>query len=115
MRVTIRDIAKSGGILDKVVSAGANQVNGIAFDTADKQSANDAALKAAIAEARRKADIMADAAGVKLARIVSVSTAEGSGPPVFARMSRAAASAPVMPGQQAVTTSVSLTFEIAPK
>ena len=92
VRVTIRDIAKSGGILDKVVTAGANQVNGISFDSADRKTPADAALKAAIADAKRKAEIMAAAAGVKLVRILSVSASEGGGPqPVFARMELKAA------------------------
>ena len=117
VRVTIRDIAQSGAILDKVVTAGANRVSGISFDSADRKTPADAALKAAIAEAKRKAELMAAAAGVKLVRILSVSTSEGGGPqPVFARMElKAAAPVPVMPGQQAVTVDASITYEIAPQ
>ena len=117
VRVTVRDVAKSGGLLDKVVRAGANQVSGIAFDIADRQSAEDAALKAAIAEARRTADLMAEAAGVRIVRVLTVSASGNRGPqPVFARADLAAAKAvPVMPGEQAVTANASLTFEIAPK
>ena len=117
VRVTVRDIARSGGLLDKVVRAGANQVSGIAFDIADRQSAEDAALKAAIAEARRTADLMAEAAGVRLVRVLSVNASANRGPqPVFARAELAAAKAvPVMPGEQAVIANASLTFEIAPK
>ena len=116
VQVTLRDIAKSGAILDKVISAGANRVNDIAFDTSDKQAANDAALKAAIAEARRKAAIMADAAGVKLVRILSVTQAQNSPQPMFARVAMAAAApVPVMPGQQSVTATATITYEIAPQ
>ena len=116
MRVTIRDIAKSGGILDKVVSAGANQVNGISFDSADRQTPEDAALKAAIADAARKAAIMADAAGVKLVRVLTVSASEGGGPqPMYARMDLKAAPPPVMAGEQSISVSASVTWEIAPK
>ena len=115
VRVTIRDIAKSGDILDHVVTAGANQVSGIAFDVADKRTPADAALKAAIADARRKAEIMAEAAGVKLVRILQVSASEGGGGPVFARMELKAASVPVMPGQQEISANASVTWEIAPR
>ena len=114
--VTIRDVAKSGGILDQVVAAGANQVTGISFSLADAKSANDSALKSAIAAALAKGGLMAEAAGVKLVRILSVSTAESAPPrPVFAAMAmKAAPSVPVMPGQQSVTASATITWEIAP-
>ena len=115
--VTIRDIGKSGGILDQVVSAGANQVTGISFSIADAKSANDSALKSAIAETLAKGTLMADAAGVKLVRVLSVSTADGAPPrPVFAAMAmKAAPSVPVMPGQQSVTANATITWEIAPQ
>lgn len=116
VRVTIRDIASSGGILDQVVEAGANQLSGISFDIAERRQAEDEALKAAIAEARRQAEIMAEAAGVRLVRVLSVSASSGGGGPVYARMEMAAAPpVPVMPGEQAVTANASVTWEIAPQ
>lgn len=117
VRVTIREIANSGAILDKVVTAGANRVSGISFDSADRKTPEDAALKSAIGEARRKAELMAAAAGVKLGRILSVSTSEANGgpQPVFARMEMKASAVPVMPGQQQVTVDASITYEIAPQ
>ena len=115
--VTIRDIAKSGPILDAVVSAGANQVNGISFDVSDRKTPSDAALKAAIADAIDRGTLMADAAGVKLVRVLSVSTAGGNEPtPVFARMAlKAAPPVPVMPGQQTLSATATIAWEIAPK
>jgi uncharacterized protein YggE len=119
VRVTIRDIAKSGGILDKVVSAGANQVNGITFDNADRTTSQDAAIEAAIGDARRKADVMARAAGVKLVRIINVQASSGGTPmPMFARANMDMAAAmpvPVMPGQQQVNGNATVTWEIAPQ
>ena len=113
VRVTIREIESSGGILDKVVTAGANQVNGITFDIADRRAAEDAALQAAIAEARRQGAIMAAAAGVRLVRVVSVNGSAGGGGPVFARLEMKAMDVPVMPGERAVTANASITWEIA--
>jgi uncharacterized protein YggE len=116
--VTIRDIASSGGILDAVVNAGANQVNGIAFDISDRKAAEEKAMTAAIAEARARGRLMAEAAGVRLVRIVSVNANAGGGRPImFARMEMADAAAPpvpVMPGQQEINANASLTWEIAP-
>jgi uncharacterized protein YggE len=117
VRVTVRDIAKSGALLDKVVRAGANQVSGIAFDIADRQSAEDAALKAAIAEARRTGELMAEAAGVKLVRVVNISASANHAPmPMMARADFGVAKAvPVMGGEQAVNANASIVWEIAPK
>jgi uncharacterized protein YggE len=116
--VTIRDISKAGDLLDKVVAAGANQVNGISFDVSDSKGPGDAALKDAIADARRKGEIMAEAAGVKLGRILSVTSGEEGAPPrpVFAAMAlKAAPSTPVMPGEQALTVNATVVWEIAPQ
>jgi uncharacterized protein YggE len=116
VRVTIRDIATSGGILDKVVSAGANQVNGISFDVADRKTPAEAALKDAIADAKAKAEIMAEAAGVKLVRVLSVSSSVGGGPrPVFMRAEMADKAVPVMPGEQTISVTASVSWEIAPQ
>ena len=121
VRVTIRDIATSGGILDKVVGAGANQVNGITFDNSDRRDAGRRRAPAdAVADAQGQAEIMAAAAGVRLVRIQSTSAPllVGCGGPMFARLDMAAApapSAPVMPGQREVNANATVTWEIAPQ
>jgi len=115
VRVTIRDIATSGEILDKVVTAGANQVNGISFDIADRKTHEEEAIKLAIADARRQGELMAEAAGVRLVRILSVNANAGGGP-VFARADFAiAAAVPVAPGQQSVSANASISWEVAPE
>jgi hypothetical protein len=118
VRVTIRNIATSGAILDQVVKAGANRVSGISFDISDAKGAEDAATKAAIAEARHRGELMAEAAGVSLGRMLSVSVSTGGGGPVpvFARADFAAAAPPpVLAGQRAVTANASITWEIGGK
>lgn len=118
VRVTIRDIASSGAILDKVVTAGANQVNGIAFDLSDRDTPADQALTDAVKDARRKAELMAEAAGVKLVRVLNVSGG-GSVQPVMFRadmaMKAGAPPVPVMPGERQVTANATVTWQIAPK
>jgi uncharacterized protein len=115
VRVTIRNIAESGAILDKVVTAGANQINSIQFDISDQQKPSDQAVAAAIADAKRKAELMADAAGVRLVRILDINAS--SGVPVFARpeMRLAADGVPVMPGERQVTANANISWEIAPQ
>ncbi len=110
--VRIRGIKASGGILNEVVAAGANQINGIRFDFADPRPLQDAATEAAIADARRRAELMAAAAGVRLVRVLTVS-AYANVQPMFE--ARAAIAVPVMGGEQAITANATLTFEIAPE
>jgi uncharacterized protein YggE len=115
VRVTVRDIGAAGGLLDHVVTAGANMVSGISFDNADNKGLGDRAILAAIADAKRKAALMADAAGVKLVRILSVSTNEGPPPPMPYRMEMAAKAVPVMAGERAVTANATIVWEVAEK
>jgi uncharacterized protein len=116
VRVTIRDFAKAGSVLDKVVGAGANQVNGISFELSDRAGPADQALKAAVAEATRKAALMAEAANVKLVRMVGLTTEESRPIPYGpAPLALAKAAVPIMAGQQQITADVTAVFEIAPK
>ncbi|MBN9025487.1 SIMPL domain-containing protein [Kaistia sp. MMO-174] len=114
--VKIRDLAKSGPLLDQVVSAGANRVTGIDFDIDQATSLRDAAMKAAITEARRRAELMAEAAGVKLGPIQSIQTSDGGGVPIFrAQMAmKADASTPVMGGEQQITANATIVYQIEP-
>jgi len=116
VRVTIRDITKAGDLLDKVVAAGANRIDGISFDVSNRKAAEDSALKDAIAEAMRKGQLMATAANVKLVRVLSVTTAasgEPSRPPVYL-LAKAAAAVPVMPGEQETNVSATMIWEVGP-
>ncbi|MGI9436097.1 MAG: SIMPL domain-containing protein [Geminicoccaceae bacterium] len=113
LTVTMRDIDRIGETLDQAVADGANSVNGPRFSVADAeplyQAARDAAVKDAIAKARR----YAAAADVELGDIVSIS--EGGGGPIVAPYMRAeamAASTPVAAGENTFTASVSIVFEI---
>ncbi len=117
VRVTIRDVAKSGGLLDAVVSAGANRVSGIAFDISDRKSAANDAIRAAIADARAKAELMADAAGLRLVRILSLNAGEngGRGPIMAYDMAPRAKAVPVMPGEASVSANADMIWEVAPK
>ncbi len=112
--VRIRDVAASGDVLDQVVAAGANQINSIRFDVAEPEPLRDEAMAAAIADARRKAELMAEAAGVELVRILSVSAFGGGSPqPEFA-LARSN-SVPIVAGEQAITANATVVYEIAPQ
>ena len=115
VRIVIRDLDKTGTVLDKAVTAGANQAASISFDIDDRKALTDKAIAAAIADATRKAELMAEAAGVRLVRVLNVSASEGGGFPRFEAAAMSAKAVPVMGGELAISASASLTFEIAPK
>lgn len=111
--VRIGDPAAAGDILDQVVAAGANQVNGIRFEIADPEPLWDQALQAAIIDARRVAELMAEAADVRLVRVLSVSTFANAQPQFELSMVRAAV--PIVGGEQGISATATIVFEIAPR
>jgi uncharacterized protein YggE len=118
-KVTIHNLPKAGVIVDRASQAGANQVDGISYDLADKTGANNQALAAAVANARSKADLMAGAAGVSLGRLIELSEGTESSPrPVYPMMMRAAAAqsqqatTPLTPQDIVVTADVTAQYAI---
>jgi uncharacterized protein YggE len=114
--VRLRDVTKVAGIIDVLVGAGANELGGINFMVSQASKLLDDAREKAIADARRKAEIYAKAAGVTLGEALSISE-EGSAAPVFRSKMVAgmAASAPVAQGEETLSVSVSVSWAIKPK
>jgi uncharacterized protein len=116
--VTVRDLAKLGDLLDAAITAGANSINSIAFDVADKTEALREARAAAVESAKQQADELAAAAGVRLGEIQTISFFDAVPYPVFDGFGRGggaaaeAASVPIQPGQMTISVTVSLTYEI---
>jgi uncharacterized protein len=115
--VKLRDVAKVANIVDVLVGAGANELGGINFMVSQASKLLDDAREKAIADARRKAEIYAKAAGVTLGEPLNISEEGGSGPPVFRSKMAApmAASAPVAQGEETLSVSVSVSWAIKPK
>jgi uncharacterized protein YggE len=117
--VTVRNLDGLGALLDDTISAGANSINSIQFDVADKSAAVKEARSKAVEDAKSQAKELADTAGVSLGEIQSISfydntpvpMAEGKGGGGGGAM---AASAPVsiQPGQLTISVSVSATYSI---
>jgi uncharacterized protein len=112
--VKIRDILKVASVIDGLVAAGANDLGGISFSVSNASKLLDDARTQAIADARRKAEIYAKAAGVTLGTPVSISEEGGGGPPVMYRRAAApmAAGVPVAPGEETLHIAVSVTWAI---
>ena len=103
-------LAKAGRLVDAAVAAGANNVDGPNLDTADKSSLYDQALKQAVAEAKGKAQAIADAAGVTLGPSLKVREGGGATPTVYADSLAASAPAPIEAGTQKIQASVTVTY-----
>jgi uncharacterized protein len=108
-------LAKAGDALEAAVSAGANQVDGpsLTKDATDKLYAG--ALRAAVADARSRAEVLADAAGVKLGEVVAIEEgSEPSGPIAYdLRVAASSEQAPIEPGKQDIEADVTVSFAIA--
>ena len=114
--VRIRDVTKVANVIDALVTAGANDIGGINFTVTQASKVLDEAREKAIADARRKAEIYAKAAGVTLGDPISISE-EGAPVPAFRGKMAApmAASTPVAPGEETLSVTVGMTWAIKPK
>ncbi len=109
---TVRKLADAGDVIDAAVGAGANQVFGPNLLASDQDAAYRNALKAAVADARLKAETLASASGVTLGRITAI--AEGGATPIPLPMAGAAkdSATPIEPGTQKIEATVSVTFAV---
>lgn len=117
--ITVRDLAKLGQLLDKVVSSGANTINGITFDVQDKSAAEAEARDKAIADAKAEAEAIAKASGVTLAELQNVSVyTSGVNFPVYEAKGIGGgagaydASVPISAGQLKITADANVTYII---
>ena len=115
-RVTVRlhEVAKVAGTLDALVGAGANDIGGISFSVSNASKLLDDAREQAIADARRKAEIYAKAAGVTLGAPLSISEEGSAAPIAYRKMVGMAASAPVAQGEETLHLNVSVSWAIKP-
>lgn len=114
LNVRVRDLAVLGGVLDASIADGANTLNGITFDLATPRPVMDEARKAAVADAKVRAELYATAAGVSLGKLVSISEVQGYGAPMPVFMdAKAASPVAVATGQIAMQAQVTVTYEIA--
>jgi uncharacterized protein len=113
----VRDLSRLGTILDAAVQHGANQIGTISFEIQNKDALLDKARQDAIADARRKAEKAAQAAGLKLGRVLSLSEIVQHTPHPMAgdatSFRAAGALVPVEPGEQSLGAHVEMTWEIA--
>jgi uncharacterized protein len=113
--VRLRDITKAGSVIDTLVGAGANDVGGIDFMVSGASKLLDAAREQAIADARRKAEIYAKAAGVTLGAPLSIAEEGSPGPMPFRKLSGGmAAATPIAQGEETLAVTVNVSWAIKP-
>lgn len=120
VQVTLDELARIGPVIDSATQSGANQIQGIQFTLRDTESVRAEALREAARKARAEAQVLADALGLKVLRILSVEESSPHVVPVRAydRMFKASAApatpTPVESGTLDVTADVVLTVEVGP-
>jgi uncharacterized protein YggE len=113
----VRRIDNTGRVIDAAVGAGGNTVNGVSFTYQEPDVQMDAARRDAITKARARAELYANALGMRVVRIVAVNEGGGYSPPypmpMMERMAAGdAASTPISPGQVETRVNVNVTFEL---
>jgi len=112
--LTIRKLDEIGDLIDKLTDAGANTFGGVEFIVSDADKLLDKVRASALADVRRKAQLYADAAGVKLGALLSLSESINSPRPVM-YMARAAVSAPetsISAGENTLQVTVNVSYEL---
>ena len=118
--VIVHKIDNLGAILDQAVSAGSNQIAGVSFTIENPQTQQDEARKAAVKDAMHKAELLIQAAGVKLGAIVTMNESGGAAPmptPMMAKMARgmemdAAKPVPIAQGQMTISSDVNIVWAL---
>ena len=118
LTIKTKQLDKAGDLIQAVAEAGANTIDSINFDLADTRKHRSEAIGAATANALADARTLADAAGVRLVRIVSLTLDEAGVRPVFTQQGRmglameARSAPPIVPGDVTVRASVTVVYEI---
>lgn len=113
----VRAVATTGRVIDAAVNAGGNTVNGVYFSYQNPDAQMDAARRDAIQEARRRANLYAEALDMHVVRVISINEGGGYTPPIPVAMMARAEAAPAPPppvetGEVETTASVSVIFEL---
>lgn len=118
--ITVRDLTKLGEVLSTMVNQGANNIYGISFDVSDREKAMSEARLAAVADAKLQAAELAEAAGVKIGKVMNLSISSYN--PVVPMYdsygygggggAMAASPAPVSGGQLIIVVDAYVTYEL---
>ena len=108
----VSDVEDAPALIDAAAAAGANQVSGPGLSSSNAEALYRQALSKSVDEARARAEVLAKAAGRTLGAITSIVESGAQPVPVYDRAEAAASSTPIVPGQQEITATVSVTFSL---
>ncbi|MBM4407413.1 MAG: DUF541 domain-containing protein [Chloroflexi bacterium] len=115
VNIVVRDLAKVGRLVDDAIAAGATSVDGVTFRVDNPTDAEAKARKAAVDDARAKANALASAAGVSIVGVSAISEVSAPIPyPQYesAKVAADGAGTPVLPGTTEISVSVSIVYRI---
>jgi uncharacterized protein len=113
VHLTVREVKRLGEILDGAIGLGANQINGIGFDVSNAETLMDDARRLAIANARRRAELYAAAAGAQLGSVLTISETSNANPKALPMARTAAGGAtPIEAGTRTLTVDVHVTYAL---
>jgi uncharacterized protein YggE len=110
--IKIRDIGRLSAVLDRAIAAGANEMSGIEFVVSEQAKLLDQARAAAVADARRKAELYANAAGMKVGRVMAIAEEGSVPPPRLYQPMRAGVAPAIAPGEQTLRAVVTVSYEL---
>ena len=113
--VRVRDLDRAGAVLDAASRAGANEVYGPSLTRSNREDLEAKALASAVKNARKRAEALANAAGVRLGRVTGIVEGFNGGPQPMIEARAAADSsvaAPIEAGTEEIQASVTVTFAI---
>jgi hypothetical protein len=113
-RLQLRELPRLGAVVRDLVGSGANEIRGIRFSTAEPGPYLEQARRQAVEDARRRAEILAAAAGQKLGEIVEITDQTYGDPGIVAQAAAQRTNVPVEPGQMAIRAGVQIKWRLAP-
>jgi uncharacterized protein YggE len=114
VQVRVRKLASLGEVLEALVQAGSNQISGISFDVGDPAGILNEARSDAIRDAKSRANVYAQAAGVSVGQVLQISEQpfDVPRPMMLGVAARAAESVPVATGEQEFRVTVNVAYEL---
>ena len=112
--VRVRNIDGLGALLDQLIGAGANRLNGIQFLVSNAGELHDQAMRAAVQDARRTAELLAAEAGVTVGSVLGIfpNSNSNSGSYRYEDSASFDSSTPIAEGSATIRASVTIVFEI---
>lgn len=118
IQVTLRDLSRTGELLQKTLAAGANTVSGVTFSVEDPKALQEQARDAAIADARAKAEQLATGLGAQLGPVRQISESGGRVPllevarPMEVRAAAVGGEVPIAGGELSISVQIQVTFDL---